>query len=62
MSIGVPKKGAPPAYGGKRKVTLHVAPRRRKAYMQLGVASFPKVPCPDPEMTSQNATHTSDPF
>jgi len=41
MSGGDPKK-EPSAYGEKHKVTVHGAPRRRKAYIQLGAAWFPK--------------------
>jgi len=33
---------SPPAYGEKRKVTVHGAPRRRKAYIQWGAAWFLK--------------------
>jgi hypothetical protein len=35
-------KRSPPAYGEKRKVTVHGAPRRRKAYIQWDAAWFPK--------------------
>jgi len=35
-------KRSPPAYGEKHKVTVHGAPRRRKAYIQWGAAWFPK--------------------
>ena len=35
-------KRSPPAYGEKHKVTVHGAPRRQKAYIQWGVAWFPK--------------------
>jgi hypothetical protein len=38
-----PQKGALlHRYGEKHKVTVHVAPRRRKAYIQWGAAWFPK--------------------
>jgi hypothetical protein len=43
MSARVPKKQ--PSYihmGKKYTVTVHGAPRKRKAYMQWGVAWFPK--------------------
>jgi hypothetical protein len=33
---------SPPTAGEKRKVTVHGAPRRRKAYIQWGAACFPK--------------------
>jgi len=42
MSAGVPKKRSPPTHGEKHKVTVHGAPHRRKAYIQWGVAWFPK--------------------
>jgi len=35
-------KRSPPAYGEKHKVTIPGAPRRWKAYIQWGVAWFPK--------------------
>jgi len=34
-------KRSPPTYGEKHKVTVHGAPRRRKAYIQWGAAWFP---------------------
>jgi hypothetical protein len=38
-----PQKGALlHTYGQKHKVTVHVAPRRQKANIQLGAAWFPK--------------------
>jgi hypothetical protein len=35
-------KRSPPTYGEKHKVTFRGAPHRRKAYIQWGVAWFPK--------------------
>ena len=35
-------KSCPPTYGEKHKVTVHGAPHKWKAYIQLGVAWFPK--------------------
>jgi len=56
-------KRSPPTYGEKHNVTVHGAPRRRKAYIQWGVAWFPKgivndaaistpVPCSPRHVTS----------
>ena len=35
-------KRSPPAYWEKHKVTVHGNPRRQKAYIKWGAASFPK--------------------
>ena len=37
-----PQKGALPRKRGKHLVTIHGAPRRRKAYIQWGAAWFPR--------------------
>ena len=44
MSVRLPPlQNSPPPYEmGKHKVTVHGAPRTQKAYMQWGVAWFPK--------------------
>jgi hypothetical protein len=66
MSAESPKR-SPPAYVEKYKVTIHGAPRTRKAYIQWGVASFPKgivndtaistpVPCSILKETTENVT------
>ena len=41
MSARIPQKGALLQNGEKRKVTVHGAPRKQKAYIQWGVAWFP---------------------
>jgi hypothetical protein len=42
MSARIPKKGYLPQNGEKHKVTIHEAPCGHKAYIQWGVAWFPK--------------------
>jgi len=37
-------KGSPPAYGEKYKVTIHGAPRRRKAYIHWGADGEGELP------------------
>jgi hypothetical protein len=62
-----PQKGALLHMGKKYRVTTHGAPRTRKAYIQWGVAWFPKgiindtaistpVPCSILKETTQNVT------
>jgi hypothetical protein len=42
MSAGVPERRSPPAKWEKPKVTVNGSPPSRKAYIQWGVALFPK--------------------
>jgi hypothetical protein len=55
MSAGVPQK-EPSYIGGKHKVTVHGAPRRRKTYRQWGAAWFTKA------IVNDTATSTPVPY
>ena len=48
-----PQKGVLPRNSGKHMVTIHGAPRGRKAYMQWGAAWFPKGIVNDTTITTQ---------